>query len=201
MSDNLSPLQHPILLGSKSPRRRQLLEAAGFNYEVITLDVPETYPNDLPAAAVAPYLAEKKAAAAMQYLQPGKILLCADSVVILNGKVYEKAATYAEAYAMLSDLSGQVHEVITGVCLCTIHQKKVFSGRSLVHFAELSHEEKDYYITHYQPFDKAGAYGIQDWIGWCKVKRIEGSYSNIMGLPMELVYNEIAAISRPEYLF
>lgn len=201
MSEPMQHLHQTILLASKSPRRRQLLEAAGFPYETLTLDTPETYPDHLPASAIAPYLAEKKAAAALGYLQPGQILLCADSVVILHNKVYEKAANYDEAYAMLSALSGQVHEVVTGVCLQTDRQKRVFSGHSFVHLAELSHAEKDYYINNYHPYDKAGAYGIQDWIGWCKVTRIEGSYSNIMGLPMELVYAEIAAICRPDSLF
>lgn len=201
MSESMQHLRQPILLASKSPRRRQLLEAAGFPYEILSLDTPEDYPDHLSAREVAPYLAEKKAAAAIGHLHDGQILLCADSVVILHNKVYEKAANYDEAYAMLSDLSGQVHEVVTGVCLQTPSQKRVFSGHSFVHLAELSHAEKNYYIHNYQPYDKAGAYGIQDWIGWCKVTRIEGSYSNIMGLPMELVYAEIAAICPPESLF
>lgn len=185
------PLKKTVILASKSPRRRQLLEAAGFTFEVVHLDIPEDYPANLPANEVAPFLAQKKAAGAKAFLQKDKVLLCADSVVILEGKVYEKAADYQEAYAMLSELSGKVHEVITGVCLKTPEREKVFAGHSLVHFSELSHEEKDYYIRNYHPFDKAGSYGIQDWLGWCKVKKIEGSYSNIMGLPMELVYKEI----------
>lgn len=184
----------PILLASKSPRRKQLLEAAGFSYQTIALDVPEDYPSSLSPEEVAPYLAKKKGDGANAFLEEGKVLLTADSVVILNGSVYEKPATYEEAYRMLSDLSGNVHEVITGVCLKTPFREKVFAGHSLVYFSQLSHEEKDYYINNYHPFDKAGSYGIQDWIGLCKVSKIEGSYSNIMGLPMELVYREMQDI-------
>lgn len=167
------------------------MDAAGFTFQTIVLDVPEDYPPNLSPEEVAPYLARKKADGANAFLEESKVLLTADSVVILNGKVYEKPANYDEAYLMLSDLSGKVHEVITGVCLKTPLREKVFAGYSLVHFGKLSHEEKDYYIKTYEPFDKAGSYGIQDWIGLCKVQKIEGSYSNIMGLPMELVYSEI----------
>ena len=187
-------LNRKIILSSKSPRRKNLLEQAGFNIEIKTKDVEENYPEDLPSSDVAPFLAEKKAMACAEYLiTENDILLAADSVVILNDKIYGKPVDYEDAFQILKKLSGKMHEVITGVCLLSKNKKKVFSGMSKVYFQPLSDEEIHYYITTCQPYDKAGAYAIQEWIGLCKISKIEGTYTNIMGLPMEDVYRELAA--------
>lgn len=185
-------LQHKIILASKSPRRRHLLEKAGFQFEVRTREVEETFPPELPVEEVAAYLAMKKAEAVRDFLTGGdEIILTADSVVILNGKFYGKAENLADAAQMLRELSGNVHEVITGVCLLSAQKEVVFSGVSRVYFAELSEEEIQYYVNNYEVLDKAGSYAIQEWIGLCLIEKIEGSYSNIMGLPMELVYQHL----------
>ena len=185
--------EQKIILASKSPRRKQLLEIAGFTFEVKALEVDESFSPDMPVAAVAAYLAEKKAYAAQDdLLDKEDLILAADSVVILEDKIYGKPEDETDAKQILRQLSGKIHRVITGVCLLKNNKKKVFSGVSDVHFAALTEEEIEYYVQKYQPYDKAGAYGIQDWIGWCKVLKIEGSYSNVMGLPMELAYKELS---------
>ncbi|NJL73850.1 MAG: septum formation protein Maf [Saprospiraceae bacterium] len=185
--------EQKIILASKSPRRKQLLEIAGFNFEVKALEVDESFSPTMPVAEVAAYLAEKKADAAHSLVDTNALILAADSVVILEDKIYGKPEDETDAKQILRQLSGKVHRVITGVCLLQYNKKRIFSGVSEVHFAPLSEEEIEYYVQKYQPYDKAGAYGIQDWIGWCKVLKIEGSYSNVMGLPMELVYKELSS--------
>jgi len=187
-------LQQKIILASKSPRRRQLLEQAGFHFEVKTQDTPEDYPANLPAEKVSPYLAEKKAVASASLVGEGEVLLTADSVVILNGKIYEKPQDRADAQRILRELSGQKHRVITGVCLMNKAAKRVFSGISDVQFDVLTAEEIDHYVDTYRPYDKAGSYAIQEWIGLCKISKIEGTYANIMGLPVDLVYRELQAL-------
>jgi septum formation protein len=181
-----------IILASKSPRRSQLLAQAGFNFEVKAKEVDEDFPADMPADDVAPYLAEKKALACSDFLQSEEeVLLSADSVVILDEKIYGKPADYQDAVQILTALSGREHKVITGVCLLSKQKKRVFADVSLVQFQPLSQDEIHYYIEHCQPFDKAGAYAIQEWIGLCKISKIEGTYTNIMGLPMEAVFREL----------
>ena len=153
----------------------------------------EDYPADLPKRDVAAFLADKKATACLDFLKSEKdILLAADSIVLLKDKIYGKPKDNEDAFNILSELSGETHEVITGVCLLSKNKKKVFSGISKVHFQPLSAEEINYYINKFKPFDKAGAYAIQEWIGLCKISKIEGTYSNIMGLPMEDVYRELS---------
>ncbi len=186
-------LNKKIVLASQSPRRKELLQRAGFDFEVRAVEVEETYPPELPADQVAAYLAEKKAMAARHLLRDGEILLTADSIVALGQTVYGKPADYSDAVRILQALSGQTHQVYTGVCLWTPEKKRVFTGIAQVRFGVLSLEEIEFYIESYRPFDKAGAYAIQEWIGLCKIERIEGTTSNIMGLPMELVYSELKA--------
>lgn len=183
--------QRKILLASKSPRRSFLLKQAGIPFELIDINVEETYPDSMPVHDIAPYLAKKKAAAAKSFIKDQEIVLTADSVVILGDAIYEKPVDKADAQRILRNLSGQIHEVVTGVCLMAVEKEMVFSGVSKVYFEELSDSEIDYYIDQYQPFDKAGAYAIQEWIGLCKVSKIEGTYSNIMGLPVDLVYKNL----------
>ncbi|MBI1224052.1 MAG: septum formation protein Maf [Bacteroidetes bacterium] len=183
-----------IILASKSPRRSQLLTQAGFHFTVKTKEVEEVFPADMHADDVAPYLAEKKAMACADFLaSDDEILLSADSVVILDEKIYGKPIDFEDAAQILRELSGKVHRVITGVCFLSNTKKRVFSEVAHVHFQLLSEEEIKYYIETYKPYDKAGAYAVQEWIGLCKVSKIEGTFSNIMGLPMESVFRELEA--------
>lgn len=186
-------LNKKIILASKSPRRKQILEQAGFQIDIRTKDVVEDYPDSLPSIDVAPFLANKKAMACADFLTgEEEILLAADSVVLLNDTIYGKPKDFEDAVQILSALSGNMHQVITGVCLLSTKKKKIFSGVSNVYLQPLSLEEIQYYIHQFKPYDKAGAYAIQEWIGLCKIEKIEGTYSNIMGLPMEMVYRELA---------
>ncbi len=183
--------KRPLILASQSPRRRQLLQEAGFDFTVHSIDIDESFPDTLPVQEVAPWLAQRKAQAASHLIEDREIILSADSVVILNGKIYNKPAGYEEAFAMIRALSGNRHTVVTGICLLSKEREKVLSGISEVWFAELSDAEIDHYIREYRPFDKAGAYGVQEWIGLCKIVRIEGTYANVMGLPVDLVYHAL----------
>lgn len=187
----MNPLSRKIILASTSPRRSQLLREAGFQFEVKTNEVEETYPPETPVDEVAEYLARKKAYASSHFIQTDEIILAADSVVILDGIIYGKPLDAADAKAMLQKLSGQIHRVITGVCILAKDQEKSFSAESRVQFEPLSSEEIDHYIETFKPFDKAGSYAIQEWIGLCKISRIEGTFANIMGLPVDRVYREL----------
>lgn len=181
-----------LILASQSPRRSQLLEQAGFTFTIKTKPIDESFPADLPVEQVASYLAREKAMAAKDFLQsPDDILLTADSIVILDQVIYGKPGNEAEAKAMLRQLSGATHEVITGVCLLSKNRESVFAGHSKVTMAPLTEQEIEYYVTNFKPFDKAGSYAIQEWVGLCKISSIEGTYTNIMGLPMELVYRKL----------
>lgn len=183
---------YQIILASKSPRRRQLLEEAGLPFQVKTLEVEENYPDDLAVEEVPVYLAKKKARASQALLQSDNdVILAADSVVILDGVIYGKPADEAEAHAMLAKLSGQEHQVITGVCLLTKDQEIAFGDLTKVKFAPLSKADIDYYVSNFKPFDKAGSYAIQEWIGLCKIEKIEGTYANVMGLPVERVWKAL----------
>lgn len=187
----MQPLQRKLILASASPRRAHLLEQAGFNFEVRPQNIEEVYPLDLAVEKIAPYLAQQKARAAKPQIEGNDIVLAADSVVILGQSIYEKPANADEARAMLQALSGQEHTVITGVCLLDHQKESVFSGITQVRFEKLTSDEIDYYIRHYEPYDKAGSYAIQEWIGLCKISGITGTYANVMGLPVDLVYREL----------
>jgi len=182
---------HQLILASKSPRRKELLERAGIPFTIRTMDVEEVYPDDLPTAEVAEYLAVLKASAARSTLKDNEIILGADSIVILKDTIYGKPKDVADAKRILGELSGQIHEVITGVCLLSKEKQVSFSAISKVWMGKLSEAEIDYYIKTYAPFDKAGAYAIQEWIGLCKIQKIEGTYDNIMGLPVAGVYHHL----------
>ena len=186
------PLDFELILASKSPRRSHLLTQAGIPFRIRTKEVEEDYPEQLAVREVAPYLARKKAMACADFLENDQqILLTADSVVILNNKIYGKPTDREDAIKIIGELSGSMHTVITGVCLKSTQREEVFSGISDVYFRELSQEEIIYYVDTHQPFDKAGAYAIQEWIGLCKIYRIDGTYDNIMGLPVDLVYEKL----------
>ncbi|MDR0790477.1 MAG: Maf family nucleotide pyrophosphatase [Bacteroidales bacterium] len=182
-----------IVLASNSPRRKQLIEAMDFRLETISpSDSNEDYPADLPFEQIPIYLAQKKMHS-LHYQKPlhNKVLLTADTIVFLNGKPLGKPQNESQARQMLNDLSDNEHLVITGCCLKTDKAEYSFSDRSLVAFAPLTEEEISYYISKHRPFDKAGSYGIQDWIGLTGIERIEGSYYNVMGLPCQKVYQTI----------
>ena len=183
----------PLILASKSPRRSQLLREAGFEFSVHGLDVDESFPPEMPVEDVAEYLARRKALAGRHLIQDREILISADSVVILDGQISNKPTDYADACRMIRLLSGRQHTVITGVCLLGAEHERSFSDRTEVYFDALNNEEIDQYIRRCTPFDKAGAYGVQEWIGLCKIRRIEGSYANVMGLPVHRVYAELQA--------
>jgi len=183
--------KYKIVLASKSPRRSQLLREAGFKFEMKTLDVDESFPDDLDRAEVAAYIARKKASAAKDLIKDDEILLTADTIVVLENQIYEKPKDREDAIRILSDLSGKVHQVITGVCLLSKGKEQVFSEVADVHLAPLSQAEIEYYIDTYKPYDKAGAYAIQEWIGHCKITKIEGTYTNIMGLPVHRIYEAL----------
>jgi septum formation protein len=188
----------PLILASKSPRRSQLLREAGFSFTVQAFDVDESFPSDMAPESVAPWLAQRKARVAAHLIRDREIILGADSTVILDEVIYNKPADYDEAFAMLRALSGRQHTVVTGVCLLAKEREEVFAGHTKVWFAELSDQEIDYYLQTWQPYDKAGSYGAQDWIGHCKITRIEGTFQNVMGLPVDLVYEALARMMNDE---
>jgi septum formation protein len=170
------------------------LEQAGIPFTIRTADVEEVYPPETPVMDVAPYLAALKADGAMHLLQgDNEVLLTADSVVIIDGKIYGKPANREEAMATLRTLSGNKHTVVTGCCLKNRTKEVIFSGVSQVYFSELNDKEINWYIDACQPFDKAGSYGIQEWVGLAKINRIDGTYPNVMGLPVNLVYEHLVA--------
>jgi septum formation protein len=183
-----------LILGSQSPRRSQLLAEAGYDFEVRISDVDECLAPDLEAEKQAEHLATKKAMALSKTLTSTEVLLTADTVVILDHKIYNKPTDYADAVRILSELADRTHTVTTGVCIITLQERISFTVSTLVTFDSLDMGEINYYIDRFKPFDKAGAYGVQDWIGLCKVRKIEGSYSNVMGLPMWEVYGSLKNI-------
>ncbi len=180
-----------ILLASKSPRRRQLVEMLGIPFRIVDVEVEETLATPVEASLVAQTLAQLKADGYDKALLHNEILLAADTTVVLGNEVLGKPNTRDEAFAMLSELSGRSHEVYTGVCLKSARQTIVFSECTKVFFRDLAPDAISYYINNYKPMDKAGAYGIQEWIGIFGVERIEGCYYNVMGLPVPRICREL----------
>ena len=190
MLDNLK--KYHIILASNSPRRRELLSGLGVDYEVRTLPgVDESYPDTLSGEDIPVYISREKAAAYLPSIAPGELIITADTIVWLDGRVLGKPADEADACRMLRELSGRTHRVITGVTLSTAAFQKSFAVTSEVEFAPLTEEEITYYVDHYRPLDKAGAYGVQEWIGFIGVRRLSGSYFNVMGLPIQRLYQEL----------
>lgn len=181
-----------IILASASPRRRELLRATGIEYTLAhKFECDECYPATLLAEDVAPYLAKLKSHAYPTPLSPRDILITADTTVVLKGAVLGKPTSEEEAREMLARLSGSEHSVVTGVTLRSAERERTFAAISKVRFAELSKEQIDYYVSHYKPMDKAGAYGIQEWIGYVGIEGIEGSFYNVMGLPVQRLCKEL----------
>ncbi len=183
-----------IALASKSPRRQQLLQEAGFQFRVVLPNIEEIYPDDLNPSLVPAYLSTLKAKGALHMIEEHEIILAADSVVIQDGRIYEKPTDRDHALEILSSLSGNIHQVVTGVTLLSsLGKERTFSSFTEVTMEKLSPEEIEFYVDNFNPYDKAGAYGIQEWIGHCKISKINGSYLNVMGLPVDLVYQHLGA--------
>ncbi|WP_300704487.1 Maf-like protein [Bacteroides sp.] len=193
MLDNLK--KYKVILASNSPRRKELLAGLGVEYEVRTLpDVDESYPETLQGADIPLFIAKEKADAYQAMIQSDELMITADTIVWLDGKVLGKPKDREDALQMLRDMSGRTHEVFTGVCITTTEWQRSFTTQTEVRFSKLSEEEIIYYVDKYQPMDKAGAYGVQEWIGFIGVENISGSYYNIMGLPVQRLYRELLKV-------
>ncbi len=188
----LAPLR--LVLASASPRRRQLLQGLDLPLEITQADVDETPPADVPAHLLAEFLAVKKADAFCGTLDTDQVLITADTTVLVDDLLLNKPVDEADAHRMLELLSGRTHRVITGVCLRTARTTVSFADEAAVTFRALTTEEIAYYVRVHRPLDKAGAYGVQDWIGYTAVERIEGSFYTVMGLPMHRVYSELSKL-------
>jgi septum formation protein len=179
-----------LLLASRSPRRRGLLSDIGFDLEIADIDIDESYPTELTGHEVAEYLATRKADA-YRGDYGSRVLVCADTIVVLDNQVINKPESQAHACEMLRRLSGRTHHVYTGVCLKTPQKERVFSEKTAVTFRFINPEEIEYYVQEFKPLDKAGAYGIQDWLGYTCVTGVQGCFYNVMGFPMARFYKEL----------
>ena len=193
MLDNLE--KYKVILASGSPRRRELMAGLGVNYEVRILpDGDESYPDTLQGGEIPLYIAKEKADAYIPMMQPDELIITADTIVWLDGKVLGKPQDREDALQMLRTMSGRTHEVFTGVCITTTDWQRSFTAQTEVRFATLSEDEIIYYVDNFKPMDKAGAYGVQEWIGFIGVENISGSYYNIMGLPVQRLYRELLKV-------
>ena len=182
---------YKIILGSQSPRRKELLAGLGYQFTCRTADAEEVFPEELTGEEIPIFLSKLKAEALKPTLKKDELLITADTIVWHEGRVLGKPQDESQACEMLSSLSGKTHEVITGVTLTALHRQTSFAVNTQVRFSTLTEEEIDHYVKHFQPMDKAGAYGIQEWIGYIGVEHIEGSYFNVMGLPVQRLYREL----------
>jgi septum formation protein len=182
---------HNYILASKSPRRQQLLQSLGIPFEVRVKDTDEIYPEGLDKNDIPVYLAKLKASAFLPELKERDLLITADTIVFLENEVIGKPENHEDAKQMLGKLSGKEHQVISGVCITSVQRQLAFFAVTNVRFKELSEKEIDFYVSIFHPFDKAGAYGIQEWIGYIGITHIEGSFYNVMGLPVQRLYEEI----------
>lgn len=180
-----------LILGSQSPRRKELLAALDIPFEIRVSHVDEVYPADLPKKEVPEYLANLKLQHLLQSSNEGELFVCSDTIVLLGDKIYEKAANQEEAAQMLRELSNNTHTVITSVAMGTKRKQAIFSDETQVTFKTLTEAEIDYYLDHYKPFDKAGSYGVQEWIGMIAITKMEGSFYTVMGLPVHQVYQAL----------
>jgi septum formation protein len=184
--------QYDIVLASQSPRRQELLSGLNISYRTLVIpDIDESFPQHLRGEEIPKYIATQKAAAYHPQMANNSLVITADTVVVLNGVVYGKPVDESHAKQMLSELSGKTHQVITGVCLTSLAKQVTFAATTEVRFATLSPHEIEYYVSNYHPLDKAGAYGVQEWIGYVAVEHISGSYFNVMGLPIQRLYSEL----------
>ena len=178
-----------LLLASNSPRRKELLTQLGYQFDIVMIDVDESYPSDLKPHEIAEYVSAKKAKAFD--VNENEILLTSDTIVALDQKILLKPKDENEAFEMIKSLSGKVHQVYTAFTLKTVDSEISKTSKTDVEFSEISDEEIKFYIKTYKPFDKAGSYGIQEWLGMTKIKNISGSFYSVMGLPVDLVYEEL----------
>ena len=191
VENQIKEFPYQIILGSNSPRRQELLKSLGFDFLNKPINADESFPIDLLAEEIPLYLAEKKADAYPDDLKENEILITADTIVWCEGKVFNKPANFVEGKKMLETLSGKMHEVFTGVCLKSGNKQTTFFDVSKVYFKKLKPEEIEYYLMNYSPYDKAGGYGVQDWLGYIGIDKIEGSFYNVMGLPVKELYEEL----------
>ena len=189
LKDKLNKIN--IILASGSPRRQQFFKEMDLHYTIRLKEIEEIYPEHLQAEEITNFLAVLKASAFENELKENDVLVTSDTIVWLNGKALGKPKDYDDAFKMLQQLANQTHEVITSVCLKSIDKTDVFHCVTKVTFANLSDEAIRYYLDNYQPFDKAGSYGIQDWIGLIGISKIEGSYTNVVGLPTEMLFQKL----------
>jgi septum formation protein len=180
-----------LILGSKSPRRKELLSLLGYSFEIRTKDTDETFSADVPISEVAQYVAHKKAKDLLVDLDNDEVVICADTIVMIDDKILGKPADREEAISMLERISGREHLVITGVVIASLEKTVEFSVKTTVCFYPLSGTEIRFYVDEYKPFDKAGSYGIQEWIGGIAIQSINGSYNNVVGLPTHEVYRSL----------
>ena len=180
-----------IILASGSPRRQQFLKELDLDFEIRLKEVEEIYPEILKASQITDYLAELKASVLIKTLSDSDILITSDTIVWLNDKALGKPKDYNDAFEMIKSLSGNTHEVITSVCIKTVSKSNTFNEVTKVTFNKLTDDEIRYYLDNYKPFDKAGAYGIQEWIGLVAIAKIEGSYANVVGMPVDKVYQHL----------
>ncbi len=184
--------KYRLILASQSSRRQYLLKELGLDFEIIPTNVKENYPGTLAPHEIAVYLAELKASSFdSARMDPKAFIIAADTIVCIENEILGKPGNYKEAVNMLRKLSGKKHDVITAVCLKSKNKQKTFHVTSSVYFKELTMEEIDYYIENFQPFDKAGGYGVQEWIGYIGISKIEGSFFNVMGLPVKELYEHL----------
>lgn len=191
IEETIKEFPYQLILGSNSPRRHELLTSLGFKFLNKPIHADESFPIDLVAEEIPLYLAEKKADAFDEELKDTDILITADTIVWCEGKVYNKPANFVEGKAMLEALSGKMHEVFTGVCLKSGNKQTTFYDVSKVYFKKLKPEEIEYYLMNFSPYDKAGSYGVQDWLGYIGIDKIEGSFYNVMGLPVKELFEEL----------
>jgi septum formation protein len=184
--------KHNLILASASPRRQMLMNGLDLSFQIKVKTIKEIYPKDMPFEEVPIYLSKQKAAAfSKDKMANEDIIITADTIVVLDNEIIGKPKNQAEAIQIIQKLSGNAHKVITGVCLTSLHKQLAFAVESIVYFKQLNAKDIEYYVEKYSPLDKAGAYGIQDWIGYIGIEKIEGSFYNVMGLPTQRLYEEL----------
>ncbi len=189
--EKLKTFPYQLILGSNSPRRQELLKSLGFTFAIKPINADESFSDKLKAEEIPLYLAEKKANAYPEALKENEVLITSDTIVWCEGKVLNKPTDFNEGKEMLTSLSGKMHEVFTAVCLKSANKQSLFFDVSKVYFKKLMVEEIEYYLHNFNPYDKAGGYGVQDWIGYIGIEKIEGSFYNVMGLPVKKLYEEL----------
>ena len=180
-----------IILGSSSPRRNELLKSLGFDFIINPSNADENYPLNLKGHEIPVFLAEKKASSFNGVLTETDLLITADTIVWCEGEIFNKPINFEEGKLMLQTLSGKMHEVFTAVCLKSANKQIIFYDATKVYFKKFTNEEIEYYLNKYKPYDKAGSYGVQEWIGYIGIEKIEGSFYNVMGLPVKKLHEEL----------